>query len=66
MSGEGKEPQAIRKLTPGKLVIASHNPGKIREIAALLGPYGVTPISAANSTCPNRRKPARPSSPMPS
>lgn len=52
MSGEGKEPQAIRKLTPGKLVIASHNPGKIREIAALLGPYGVTPISAGELDLP--------------
>jgi XTP/dITP diphosphohydrolase len=52
MSGEGKEPQAIRKLEPGKLVIASHNPGKIREIAALLGPYGVTPISAGELDLP--------------
>ena len=25
-----------RKLEPGKLVIASHNPGKVREIADLL------------------------------
>lgn len=46
MSGEGPVPQAIRKLAPGKLVIASHNKGKIREIAALLGPYGVEPVSA--------------------
>lgn len=52
MSGEGKEPQAIRKLQPGKLVIASHNPGKIREIAALLGPYGVTPVSAGELDLP--------------
>ena len=40
-------PQAVRKLQPGKLVIASHNPGKVREIRALLGPYGVEPVSAA-------------------
>jgi XTP/dITP diphosphohydrolase len=46
VSGEGHEPQAIRKLAPGKLVIASHNPGKVREIAALLGPYGIEPVSA--------------------
>jgi len=52
MSGEGKEPQAIRKLMPGKLVIASHNSGKIREIAALLAPYGVTPISAGELDLP--------------
>ncbi|MHA0317577.1 RdgB/HAM1 family non-canonical purine NTP pyrophosphatase [Sphingomonas melonis] len=46
MSGEGDIPQAIRKLRPGQLVIASHNSGKVREIAELLGPYGVEPISA--------------------
>ena len=40
-------PQAIRKLAPGKLVIASHNAGKVREMAALLGPYGIEPVSAA-------------------
>ena len=36
----------IRKLTPGKLVIASHNQGKVREIRALLAPFGIEPISA--------------------
>lgn len=36
-----------RKLEPGRLVIASHNAGKVREITALLGPYGVEPVSAA-------------------
>lgn len=40
-------PQAIRKLQPGKLVIASHNAGKVREIAELLGPYGIEPVSAS-------------------
>ncbi|MEI9851018.1 MAG: RdgB/HAM1 family non-canonical purine NTP pyrophosphatase [Sphingomonas sp.] len=39
--------QAIRKLAPGKLVIASHNAGKVREIEALLGPHGIAPVSAA-------------------
>lgn len=39
--------QAIRKLQPGKLVIASHNPGKVREIAELLRPHGLDVISAA-------------------
>ena len=47
MSGEGREPQAIRRLAPGRLVVASHNAGKVREIAALLEPYGMEPISAA-------------------
>jgi XTP/dITP diphosphohydrolase len=41
-----------RKLGPGKLVIASHNRGKVREIADLLGPYGVTPVSAADLGLP--------------
>ncbi len=46
MSGEGKEQQAIRKLAAGRLVIASHNSGKVREIEALLGPHGIEPVSA--------------------
>src|SRR5688572_6827054 len=37
---------APRKLLPGPLVIASHNAGKVREIAALLGPFGIEPVSA--------------------
>ncbi|USI73240.1 RdgB/HAM1 family non-canonical purine NTP pyrophosphatase [Sphingomonas morindae] len=41
-----------RTLAPGRLVIASHNPGKIREIAALLGPYGVEPVSAGELDVP--------------
>ena len=36
----------MNRLEPGKLVIASHNEGKVREIADLLGPYGIAPISA--------------------
>jgi XTP/dITP diphosphohydrolase len=36
-----------RRVSGGKLVIASHNEGKVREIAALLGPFGVEPVSAA-------------------
>ncbi|HXI86925.1 MAG TPA: RdgB/HAM1 family non-canonical purine NTP pyrophosphatase [Parvularculaceae bacterium] len=36
-----------RKLGPGRLVVASHNVGKIREIKELLAPYGVKPVSAA-------------------
>ena len=52
MSGEGDTPQMIRKLQPGKLVIASHNPGKVREIRALLGPHGIEPVSAADLDLP--------------
>ena len=40
------------KLRPGKLVIASHNAGKVREIRELLGPYGIEPISAAELDLP--------------
>jgi XTP/dITP diphosphohydrolase len=42
----------VRKLGPGKLVIASHNQGKVREIAELLGPYGVDPVSAEELDLP--------------
>ena len=36
-----------RRLAGGRLVVASHNPGKTWEIATLLGPLGVEPQSAA-------------------
>jgi XTP/dITP diphosphohydrolase len=42
----------MRKLQPGKLVIASHNEGKVREIRDLLGPYGIKPVSAAELDLP--------------
>jgi len=35
-----------RKLKPGRLVVASHNQGKVREIRELLEPYGMDPVSA--------------------
>ena len=41
-----------RLLSPGRLVIASHNKGKVREIAALLGPHGLEPVSAASLDLP--------------
>ncbi len=40
------------KLSPGRLVIASHNPGKVREIDVLLRPYGIEPVSAASLGLP--------------
>jgi XTP/dITP diphosphohydrolase len=42
----------MRKLEAGRLVIASHNEGKVREIRDLLGPYGVEPVSAAELDLP--------------
>ena len=41
-----------RKLNPGKLVIASHNAGKVREIRALLEPFGIDPVSAGDLRLP--------------
>jgi XTP/dITP diphosphohydrolase len=36
----------------GRLVVASHNAGKVREIAALLAPLGVEAVSAASLNLP--------------
>ena len=56
----------MRRLGPGKLVIASHNAGKVREIAELLGPSASSRSRPAIArTCPSRRRPASPSSTMP-
>ncbi len=49
---EEAPPVPHRKLAAGKLVIASHNEGKVREIRALLGPYGIEPVSAAELDLP--------------
>ena len=38
----------MRQLTGGKLVVASHNAGKIREIADLIGPFGFEIVTAAS------------------
>ena len=34
-----------RRIT-GKLVIATHNPGKLAEMKELLAPYGIEAVSA--------------------
>ena len=41
-----------RRLGSGSLVIATHNPGKLKEIGALLEPYGVKCISAGSLGLP--------------
>jgi XTP/dITP diphosphohydrolase len=41
-----------RKLEPGKLVVASHNKGKLREINELLQPYGFEVVSAGDLGLP--------------
>ena len=40
------EPVTRRRLAGGRLVIASHNPGKVREIGELLAPYGMAVVAA--------------------
>jgi len=41
-----------RKFESQKIVIASHNQGKVREINALLAPFGVTAVSAGELGLP--------------
>ena len=41
-----------RKLEPGRLLIASHNQGKVREIRDLLAPFGIEPVSAGELGLP--------------
>lgn len=41
-----------RNFIPGRLVVATHNPGKLREIMTLLGPYGVDPVTAGDLGLP--------------
>jgi XTP/dITP diphosphohydrolase len=42
----------VKRLGPGKLVIASHNAGKVHEIRALLAPFGIEAVSAASLDLP--------------
>lgn len=42
----------VPRLGAGKLVIATHNAGKLKEIAALLAPHGVDCISAGSLGLP--------------
>ena len=45
MNSRVSNPTGHRKLT-GKLVVATHNPGKLAEMRELLAPYGIDAISA--------------------
>jgi len=42
----------VRLPRGSQLVVASHNPGKVREIKALLGPHGIEAISAGSLGLP--------------
>lgn len=37
---------SARRLASGRLVVATHNPGKLVEIEALLGPFGMATVAA--------------------
>ncbi len=42
----------MRRLAPGRLVLATHNAGKAREFAALLAPHGLEVVSAGSLGLP--------------
>jgi len=42
----------MRRLTEPKIVLASHNAGKLREIAGLLEPFGIDVVSAGDLGLP--------------
>ena len=55
-----------RRFTGSRLVVASHNPGKVREIGDLLRPFGVETVSAgACGRAPARQIPASRTGAMP-
>src|SRR5271154_6333438 len=41
-----------RRFPGGELIVATHNPGKLREIVELLAPYGAQVISAGDRGLP--------------
>ena len=41
-----------RRLAPGRLIAATHNPGKVRELGGLLGGAGFKPVSAGELGLP--------------
>lgn len=43
---------SCRQFSGGRLVIASHNPGKVNEIATLLAPFGTDVVSVADLNLP--------------
>ena len=47
-----------RHFAGGRLVIASHNPGKLREIAELLAPLRPIASRRPSSACPSPKRPA--------
>ncbi|MCB2127723.1 MAG: RdgB/HAM1 family non-canonical purine NTP pyrophosphatase [Rhodobacteraceae bacterium] len=42
----------MRRFTESRLLVATHNKGKLEEISALLAPFGITCVSAADMGLP--------------
>ncbi len=51
MSGPAPSAES-RRLAPGRLVVATHNAGKLREIRELLAPFGFDTVSAGELDLP--------------
>ena len=49
---DAQNKQGHRQLEKGKLIVASHNAGKVREIRDLLAPFGIEPVSAGELGLP--------------
>jgi len=47
-----RTPQPAHRPIAGKLVIATHNPGKLKEMRELLAPYGIAAVSAGEIGLP--------------
>jgi XTP/dITP diphosphohydrolase len=43
---ENEVPAGTHRQIAGRLVIATHNPGKLREMRELLMPYGIEAVAA--------------------
>ena len=64
---EDLEARMMRRLQRGtRLVVASHNPGKVREIYDLVAPYGLRAGVGRRARSASPRRPGRPSPAMPS
>jgi len=52
MSANGRPASERRKLAPSRLIAATHNPGKVKELSALLSEAGFTAVSAGELGLP--------------
>ena len=58
VNGDGpRQPSSLaRRQLAGRIVIATHNPGKLAEMRGLLAPYGVEAVSAGELGLPEPRE----------